>query len=47
MPKSFREKMNQVAKEKFLSFSDYTRIALLEKFDREIENTPSSWSTPK
>jgi|TARA_R100000005_G_scaffold95888_1_gene79347 hypothetical protein len=45
MPTDFRDKVTQLAKEQFLSFSDYTRIALLEKMKRE--NSSSEKTTPQ
>ena len=41
MPTHFRDKVLRVAKEQFLSFSDYTRLALLEKLKRENALTSS------
>ena len=41
MPTHFRDKVLSVAREQFLSFSDYTRLALLEKLKRENALTSS------
>ena len=51
MPRSFRDKVQSIANEQMISFSDYTRIALLEKMKRDeavVESqkpieTKSSW----
>ena len=51
MPRSFRDKVQSIADEQMISFSDYTRIALLEKMKRDeavVESqkpieTQSSW----
>lgn len=47
MPMDFRDKVEEIAQENFLSFSDFTRIALLEQVKLHQKNHDSKWSLSK